>query len=290
MLGGVLAAVVPAIALCLLTRPLAEHWPATVTALRQKEPGAAGSFEVAMKPVHAAYKDKPNRWPRLRAMAWARCTIGIHTADDDARVWSADALLFSIGCTHKKCYVGAYGKWHSLPGAKYDLYALVGAHGAACLVSYVYGIGTFLRFFSPRFSAPYTIPLSLFATASPFELVWLSGSILGIGSGLQRSIGRGTFLLLYLGGALASSLLAASYRHSANGASGALAAHAFHAIAAPHARHSIFGMEMGAKAALAVQAGLSTYPMLSGGRAGTAIALNVLPMLLGAALCKVLQR
>ena len=52
---------------------------------------------------------------------------------------------------------------------------------------------------------------------------------------------------------LASSLCSLVLRHSANGAGCALASCCFHALAAPHSRHVIFGLEMGARPALAVQ-------------------------------------
>ena len=62
------------------------------------------------------------------------------------------------------------------------------AHGAACLVANQYGPVTYHRLFSPRFSSPASLVLGIFATSSPFELVWLSGSILGVGAELQRSL------------------------------------------------------------------------------------------------------
>ena len=171
-----------------------------------------------------------------------------------------------------------------MPGPTADLYALLACHGAACLLAHTEGMGAFFRWCSPRPNAPHTIITSLFATSSPFELLWLFGTLQGVGSDLQRSLGRLGFVALYLGGSLSSVLFAAYTRHSANGAGGALAAFAFHALAAPNMRHNIFGVTMGARMALAAQAALASYPAVNGAaRPGVVLALNGIPIFLGAA-------
>ena len=282
VLFRVVVLAVPLLVLMLLTRPLASEWPDTVARLRQREPGASGSFNVAIKPVKAAWKDEDLE--RIYEIARSRARVGFVSSDEDARTWAVDALLLTLGCTHKRCYLGVYGAWHRLPDQQLDLYAIVGAHGLAVLFSYNYGMTTFFRHFSPRFSAPHTIFLAMFATSSPFELIWLSSSLFSVGATIQRIIGRGTFLLLYGLGAMSSVLIAAYNRHSASGASGVLAAYAYHALAAPRARHSLFGVEMGGRAALMVNAALATWPMINGGSAPMAMALTGTPALVGAAI------
>ena len=159
-------------------------------------------------------------------------------------------------------------------------------HGLAVAVSYSLGPTTYFQHFSPRWSEPHTLLCSCFATTSPFELLYLSGNLLGVGAELQRSAGRAFLLLLYLSGAASVSLLAAQWRHSATGAGGALACGAYHALRSPSARHSVFGLEMSAKAALAVQVAVASWPAFNGavGRPAVLIALNCVPALLGAAL------
>ena len=89
--------------------------------------------------------------------------------------------------------------------------------------------------------------------------------------------------MLYLVGGLSSAVLSAWLRHSANGAGGALAAFTFHALAAPHARHSILGLPMGPRMALAAQACLASWPAINGGaRPGLVLSLSGLPILVGA--------
>ena len=288
MISSILLASLVAL-LLLLTRPLATSWPETVGRMRDKQPDAAGSLQQAIKPLQVALRDRQHRWQHMGDLARSQSRIGISADDEDERIWAADAVLFTVGCTHKRCFLGVLGKWRRMWSGRYDLYGLAAAHGAACLVANQYGPGYYHRLFSPRFSSPVSLVLGIFATSSPFELVWLSGSILGVGAELQRSLGRGAFLMLYCGGALASSLVAAYSRHSANGAAGALATFAFHALAAPSARHSIFGLEMGARNALLAQAALSTWPMLNGGRPATACALNAVPIAMGGILFRLLR-
>ena len=266
---------------CLLTRPLSSEWPAAVTRMRNREPDAAGTLSRALKPVRRAWR--ASNYTGLSSMVVARCALGTHVSDEDPRVWAMDALLLTVGCTHRRCYVGILGKWRAVPGAQYDLYALIAAHAAAVLLAY-HDMRAYHRLCSPRLSAPHTLLTALFAASSPFELLWLVGSIMGLGPDLQRSIGRLGYLALYLGGSLSSVLLAAYLRHSVNGSGGALASCAYHALVAPHARHSIFGLEMGARMALAAQAGLASLPAThEGARSAVILALNGVPMLVGSA-------
>lgn len=280
----ILLILAPVIPLMLLTRPMAHEWPDAVVRLRKKERNAAGSLASALEPVKAAWRSD-DRHAALLEMARARLSIGTHESEVDARVWATDAVLLTVGCTKKKCYVGILGQWRPLPGAESDLYVLLACHGAACALAHSQGMPVFFRWCSPRMSSPFTLLTSIFATASPFEMLWLYGTMLGVGRDLQRGLGRLGFLALYLGGGLSSVLVAAYFRHSANGAGGALAAFAYHALAAPNARHSIFGLEMGARMSLAAQAALASYPAFNGAaRPELVLALNGLPILIGAAL------
>lgn len=275
--------------LLLVTRPPASDWPAVVTKLRRKEANAAGSLALALKPLGAAWQQRD--FTALAEIARSRWDIGMHMDAEDARIWAFDALLLTIACTHRKCFVGVLGAWHVLPGAQVDLWALLACHGAACAVAHAYGMATFYRWCSPRASEPLTIAASIFASASPMELLWLYGSLLGVGADLQHSLGRAGFLALYCGGGLSSVLLAMYLRHSVNGGGGALASVAFHALRYPHARHSIFGLTLGAKAAVAVQVGLASLPAFGGAaRPEAVLALNGLPVAFGAGAFQVLRR
>ena len=257
--------------------------------MRRKERFGAGSLAAALEPAKAVWASPelagPERWAALGELAAERFRFGREQWAEE-RLWAADLGLLTVGCTHKKCFVGALGAWNSLPGPDAELYALAAAHGAACLVMHQYGPNTFYEHFAPRFSKPHTLVAGGFATASPFEMLWLGGTLLGLGSGLQRAIGRVGFLVLYLGGAFGVSLFAASQRHSSTGSGGALASFAYHVLAAPSARHNIFGIEMGARMALAVHFGISTWPSLNGstGRPLIGLALNGLPIVFGGAL------
>lgn len=276
----------PLLALALLTRPSAIDWPATVVKLRNKEKGATGSFAAAIKPVKAAWHARD--YDTLASLAWSKLVIGFRADDEDGRIWAFDAVFATLGCTHRRCYLGVWGKWQRLPDEKMDLYGLLGAHGLACAYSYHYGKIAFFRLFSPRMMEPHTLLFAMFATFDPFELVWLSSGILSLGADLQRSLGRTGFLSLYCGAAFVTAITAAYNRHSANGAAGALAAYAYHALVAPGARHSLFGIEMGARAALMVQCMLSAWPLRQ--RPGMAMVLNAIPILVGGLFWHVLRR
>jgi hypothetical protein len=268
----------------LVTRPRATDWPAAVAGMRRKERAAAGTFSTALEPAKEAWAS-PNRWAAMVELAAERASYG-RLRWEEERLWSVDALFVSVGCTHKKCFVGLLGVWRPLPGAKVDLYVLVAAHGIPCAVMHQYGPAAFYHAFSPRWSEPYTVLLGGFATSSPFEMVWLGSTIMGMGPEMQRAIGRLGLLLLWLVGAFAVSLLAASQRHSCSGSGGALATFAYHALQAPYARHNLFGIEMGARAALAAQFAIASLPALNGGadRPGVLLALNGLPILVGSVL------
>ena len=180
--------------------------------------------------------------------------------------------------------MGHLGTWRRVPGPRFDLWVLLGMHATGCVVSYTYSSEVFFRYFSPRFDAPYTLLLSLFSPTTPWELLWLYGMLFSTGPAMQRALGRLGFLVLYVLGAASTTLLSAWQRHSATGKGGPLAIVTYHALLAPNARHSIFGVEMGAKAALAVQIGVCTWPAFTGDapKPWLLIALNALPAMLGA--------
>ena len=271
-----LALILPLLLLLVVTRPDAIDWPDAVGRMRIKEKNAAGSLSLTMKKL-------PRNIPAIISLAFERATVGTHISEDDPRIWATQYIFFSVGCTHKKCFAGVLGAWRPMPDREFDLYALLACHGAACLLAHTYGMLFFFQTFSPSLSKPHTLLTAIFATSSPFEMLWLCGCILGVGSDLQRAIGRIGFLILYIAGGVSSVLLAAYNRHSANGAGGALASMAYHALAAPRARHNILGFDMGAKMALAVQAGLASWPAFNGAPQPLLIlALNGLPMLVGA--------
>lgn len=276
--------VVPILLTMNLTRPLADTWPDTVTRLRNKDRSAVGTFRTAFQPVQAALKDKRNRWSTLSTMLSERLPVRTVGDLEVNGTWAADAVLVTLGCTKKRCYCGVLGVWRPLPGPQADLWVLLAGHAAGCATAYAYGQGFFFRLFSPRFREPYTLLLSLFATSTPWECLWLYGMLFSTGPALQRILGRVGFAVLYLGGAACSTLLSAVYRHSATGTGGPLAIATYHTLLAPYARHSIFGIEMGARAALAVQIGICSWPALSGNAPLPALllALNGLPVLFGA--------
>jgi hypothetical protein len=285
MMLRLLVLIVPLLVLMVLTRPLASEWPGVVARLRRKDKAGYGSFSQAMEPVREAWNDVDERWDRLYALAAER--YGVCTQRwDDQQLWATDASLFTVACTKKKCFVGALGVWRAVPGPEIDLWALLGANGVACAVCYAYDVRTFYQIFSPRFSEPHTLLTSMFATSSPFELLWMYGTILGLGRSLQRALGRGGFLALYLSGGISATLIALFQRHSSTGAGGVLATLTYHTLLAPHSRHSVFGIEMGAKMALAVQVGFCCWPALSGqaARPGVLLAMNGMPTFLAAAL------
>lgn len=279
---SVAVVVAPMLALMLLTRPLGEEWFAVVPRLRRKEHGAAGSFTQAMEPVRDAWRDRENRWSRLSGMTRNQCGLMVSASSEDPRVWAADLVFVTIGCTHRRCYCGILGKWYAMPGPEVDIWALLAAHGTACAIAYTHGAGLFYRHFSPRFSHPHTLLLSLFSTSTPFEMLWLYSSLHSVGPGLQRTMGRAGFLALYLSCAAIVTLVAAANRHSMASAAGMLAVVTYHTLMAPNARCSILGFEMGAKAALAVQFGICAWPAISGGtaRPSLLLILNALPVFL----------
>ena len=266
--------------LLVLTRPLASEWPAAVVRMRRKERFGAGTLGAALGPAKEAWGEA--RWQGLAELAAARCSFR-HRSWPEERLWAYDLGLVTLGCTHKKCLLGILGRWNALPGPAVDLWALTGLHGVSCLVMHQLGPEVFYSHFAPRMSEPHTLLLGGFASPSPFEVLWLGGTLLGLGPDLQRAIGRGGFLVLWLGGALCSSLLAASRRRSGTGAGGALASFAYHVLSAPNARHNIFGIELGAKAALAAHLGIATWPSV-GGQLLTGVALNGLPVVFGSAM------
>ena len=313
-----LVVLVPTVILMILTRPLADDWPEAVDRMRRKERDAAGSFAAAMQPVRVGWRSEAP-WSRLSALTWRRCSAGTRHWDEEG-YWAVDGVVVTLACTRKACFAGVLGRWQRLPGRKVDVYALVGTHGASCAISYAYGLGFFYRHFAPRFSRPHTILFSAFATSHPFTLLWLASLLLGIGSELQRALGRIGFALLCtrplpfdllfkahmiaslalslecapiesrshggadLGGALITSLFAAAYRRSNDGTGGVLALCCYHALAAPNAQHNIFGIQMGAKMALACQVAIASLPAFSGGQSqpGTTLVMAALPLAVGA--------
>lgn len=266
-----------------LLRPPGAEWPEAVAHMRAKK--RHGTLRSAVLQVHNRWEQR--RWQGVGDLLLERAAIRQHNWEDAAgkSLWAADLGVVAFGCTHKACYVGVLGGWRRW-AAEYDRYALLAVHGAACLLSQT-DTGQFHATFSPRWSRPLTIPLSLFATGHLMELMWLSSVLLGLAGELQRLVGRANFVVLYLGGGLSASLLGLLWRHSTTGAGGVLACVAFHVLERPHVRHSIFGLEMGGNVALAVQLGLTCYPSLAGGRAGRpllVLAMGALPAAVGAAL------
>lgn len=284
LIGRILLMVVPWIGLAVLTRPCSADWPAAVARMRRKERHGAGTMTLALEPVRAVW-DTPERWQALLAMARERFAFGIERFPEEERgLWALDSGVLTVACTKKRCYVGALGSWRKLPGGEYDLYALAALHGFACLISHKYGPTVFFRHFAPRLVEPHTVLGGAFATSSPFEMLWLGSTLLGLGHELQRALGRGGFLALWLAGAVGMSLAAAVLRHTCTGTGGILASFTYHTIAAPHARHSLYGIEMGARQALAVHVGIACLPAFQGAsRPHVAIGLSLLPLVIGAA-------
>lgn len=273
---------VPWLGIAVLTRPRASDWPEAVARMRRKDKLGAGTFDIASKPIREVW-DTPERWRKLSAMVRERFYFGVERWPED-RLWALDAGLVSLGCTSKKCFVGVLGSWNGLPGPQYDLYALAAAHGVACFVYHSYGPGTFYRYFAPLLSKPHTVLCGAFATSSAFEMLWLGSSLLGLGHELQRALGRAGFLALWLCGALGMSLAAATQRHSTNGTGGILAAFTYHTLAMPHARHSLYGVSMSARSALAVHLGIACLPAFQGSdKPAVALGLAALPLAVGAA-------
>lgn len=266
-----------------LLRPPAGEWPEAVASLRRKQ--RHGSLAASVQVVQAAWADR--QWQGVRDLAWRRAAVRQHEwadASSGKPLWAVDLAVASVGCTHRVCYIGVLGEWRR-PAAEADLYALLAVHALACYFR-MFDPGAYWRYFSPAWSRPLSVPASLFATGGVWEVVWLASLLGHIGNELQRRIGRLGFLALYGSGGGIATLLALLTRHSTSGGGGALACCAFHALQHPTARHSIFGVGMGANAALAVQLALACLPSLQGrvARPALGIALNVAPVVVGAAL------
>lgn len=270
------ALVAVALTLLALVRPPSSAWPDAVERMRKKEKGAAGSLAGALIPARHV-------WPDLAAVgALAMANWQVGTAEWPERgLWAADLGVATVACTRRACFVGVLGAWRRFPRwrAQHDLWVLLGAHGAACALAHL-DLGAYHRHFTPRLKRPHSLLLGAFATASPFELLWFGSSLLGVGAELQRGLGRLGYLALYLAGAAASTAFATATRHSSNGSGGVLATCAFHALAHPNARHSVFGLEMGARASLGAQVLIASCPSFVAGGA-TLLTMNAIPVAVG---------
>ncbi|KAL1495614.1 hypothetical protein AB1Y20_016974 [Prymnesium parvum] len=268
------AAVVAAAALLLLSRPQASDFPAAVQRIRRKEPHAAGRLS----------DELPSRLDQAYGAIKSKVSFGCRSSEEP-RLWACDALLLSVGCVRRTCFVGALGSWWRLPSrsAAAERWLLCAAHIAAAATRLA-APSAYFRWFQPSLRRPASVLLAAFATSGLFELVWTVTTIEGEGADLQQSrlLGRTNFLYLYIGSALASSLCSLATRSSAFGAGGLLATCCFHALAAPHARHVIFGVEMSGSTALAAQVVFACYPALNNGNAPAVLLVNLVPTLGGA--------
>jgi hypothetical protein len=189
--------------------------------------------------------------------------------------WAADVALVSLGCTRKGCLIGALSLWWKPPNwpMEWDLYLLVAVHGYSTFCP----SATYFRHFSPRARVPHSVLLGSVATRSTWGLLWVSSTLVGLGAELQQALGRLGFLGLYAAGGLAASLVSMTCRRTAHGHGGVLAACAFHTLVAPHARHNLMGVELGAQSALAAQVGLACSAALQGDAPGPVLLANFAP-------------
>ena len=157
-----------------------------------------------------------------------------------------------------------------------DLTLIASLHGAACAWA-AFDSTSYAQHFGPRAAAPHTILLGSFASATPWETLYLSSTVLGLGGDLQRELGRVGFVVLYAVAGLASSVCSMLTRRSALGSGGAMATLTYHVLSAPGARHSVWGVDLGAKQALEVQVAIGLLPLCdeTRGRVGYLFALFV---------------
>eukprot|EP00967_Tisochrysis_lutea_P004052 scaffold4825_cov38-Tisochrysis_lutea.AAC.2 len=203
--------------------------------------------------------------------------------------WALDAAIVSVGCTRRGCLIGLACLWWRLPSwpMEWDVYMLGAIHAYSTFCSNE----IYFRNFAPRLRAPHSILLGSVATRSMWELLWVGSTLLGLGSDLQRAVGRFGFIGLYLGAGISASLVSALYRRSAHGHGGVLALCAYHTFMAPNARHNIMGVELGAKSALAVQLALACSGAFQGDAPLPVFASNLAPCLVAiAAYCLVRLR
>lgn len=195
--------------------------------------------------------------------------------------WAVDAAVVSLGCTRKGCLIGAGTLWWAPPSwpMEWDPYLLLAAHAYSTFCP----SATYFRHFSPRSSVPHSVLLGAVATRSTWGLLWVGSTLVGLGAELQQALGRMGFLCLYLAAGLAASLVSMSFRRSAHGHGGILAACAYHALVAPNARHNLMGVELGARAALAVQVGLASSAAFQGDAPVPVLLANLAPCAVAAA-------
>ena len=287
MLSVVHALVVAAAILLtsMLTRPPAASFAAEVARRKARAPAPKSAWTKQLAPLRSAWAvgDMGAAWGVVRSRS------RIRTRDwEDPDAWAIDAVFLSYGCYRGRrttCFVGTAGRWYRQPTwtAAADLWSLMAVH-AISFACYHYSPTTYFRYFEPSTRRPHSIPLAAFATSSVFSMLWLGSTLLSLGPDLQRLLGRRRFARLYLGAGLASTCFSLAFRHSATGAGGAIATIAYHALAAPHARHDIMGVPMGARTALAVHVGIASMPALGAAAhvAGRVLAINLVPVAIGA--------
>jgi len=115
----------------------------------------------------------------------------------DGGLWAADAGIASLGCTPKGCLIGFATLWWRPPSwpRDYDVYMLAALHAYSAFCP----TDVYFRNFAPRLRRPHTVLLGAVATRSIWELMWVGSTLLGLGTELQKALGRGGFLALYLG-------------------------------------------------------------------------------------------
>ena len=268
-----------------LTRPDSSAFPAWVERRRAKRPSKTG-WRDELAPVVEALKERDGTraWTAVRRKVTWNVTV---SADE---TWAVDAVFLSYGCARSRkgrqsCFVGAAGDWHKVPSwtPSWDRYLLVALHALACACAN-FDPASYFRNFEPRASQPRSVLLGAFGTSQPLHMMWLAATILGVGADVQREIGRMRFVGLYVAAGLASSFCSMLFRASASGAGGALACYTFHVLAAPHTQHSIFGVTMSARVALAVQLIIACSPAIGQPwhRARKLLLINLVPTAIGA--------
>lgn len=172
-----------ALTLLLLSRPRAVRFPRAVARMRSRERNGAGTLSAEMEPVVSAIR--AGEVARVSAIARSKCTARSHSWPNE-RMWALDGVLFSVGCTHKRCFLGALGSWWGAPRwtPDTDLWALAAVHAISCATSH-FEPRTYHRYFSPNTNRPHSIILGAFATAGVMELIFMVTTLNGIGANLQ---------------------------------------------------------------------------------------------------------
>ena len=245
-----------ALVLVFASRPPAASWPAAVAKLRAEE---------VMPTAYAALAEELGELS-LAALG-AKVMVGERDLDAED-LWAADALLFSVGCSRKACFVGVLGSWWRLPqlvkeilneevtkprGAQYEHHRVwvFSPHGQLCALGALAVLSysleylnheLFDRLCTPSLRRPHTLLLGGFATKSPYEAIWIAVCVHNTGAEVQKILGTWGFLWLYVVGCVATAVAAAVYPqrgYRCHGAGGMMAMLIVYAARYPTANYTL---------------------------------------------------